>query len=99
MATDIEQLIRDAEKLIAEAQSGGFEEWCQSQGLNPEKVRSQLAGELTPEAERQAKQLFEDDLADIAREVESRASALGLNPAPATPQASAVRQRRRFGMV
>ena len=99
MAIDIEQLIRDAEALIAETEASGFESWCRAQGLNPEKVRAQLGGDLSPESERQAKELFADDLAEIAREVESRASELGLNPAPASPQASAVRQRRRFGMV
>jgi hypothetical protein len=99
MDVDIEKLIREAEALIAETEATGFEAWCRAQGLNPEKVRSGLAGELDAEAERKANDLFQDDMADIAREVEKRAGELGLNPAPAAPSAAAARQRRRFGMV
>ena len=99
MPTDIEQLIADAEAAIEKAQSGDFSNWCQAQGFDPEKIRELFQAESNPDLERQARELFADDMADIAREVESRAAELGISPPAVAPQASAARQRRRMGMV
>ena len=99
MPTDIEQLIADAELAIQKAESGSFSNWCQAQGFDPEKIRELFRAEADPDLERQAREIFADDMADIAREVESRAAELGISQPAVAPQASAARQRRRMGMV
>ena len=99
MDPDIENLMREAEQLIAEVENGNFDSWCKSMGFNAEKVRQQLVGGASTEAEKQARELFADDLADVNRDIESRAAELGLVREQPSAQASAVRQRRRLGMV
>lgn len=99
MPTDIEKLIRDAEAAIAQAQAGSFESWCVAQGLDPDKVTATLASANSAESEKRAREIFADDMAEINREVEERSANLGISRESSTPQASAVRQRRRMGMV
>jgi hypothetical protein len=99
MSTDIEKLIREVDEAIAQAQAGSFESWCIAQGLDPEKVKATIASSSSPEADKRAREIFADDMAEINREVEARSAELGILREPATPQASAVRQRRRMGLV
>lgn len=99
MSIDIEKLIREVDAAIAQVQAGSFESWCVAQGLDPEKVKATLADSSSPEAEKRAREMFADDMAEINREVEARSAELGISTTPATPQASALRQRRRMGMV
>jgi len=99
MPTDIEQLIADAEAAIESVQSGSFVNWCQAQGFNPDKVSEVFQTETNPDLEKRARELFADDMADISREVESRAIELGISQPAVAPQATAARQRRRMGMV
>jgi hypothetical protein len=99
MSTNIEKLIREVDEAIAQAQAGSFESWCIAQGLDPEKVKATIASSSSPEGEKRAREIFADDMAEINREVEARSAELGILREPATPQASAVRQRRRMGMV
>ena len=99
MPTDIEQLIADAEAAIESVQSGSFINWCQAQGFNPDKVSEVFQTETNPDLEKRARELFADDMADITREVESRAIELGISQPAVAPQATAARQRRRMGMV
>ena len=99
MPTDIEKLIRDAEAVIAQAQAGSFESWCVAQGLDPDKVNATLAGTDRAASEKRAREIFADDMAEVNREVEQRTADLGMSRETGTPQASAVRQRRRMGMV
>ncbi len=97
MNPEIQRLIDESEKLVAQVQSGGLDAWCREQGLNRQKMSEVLAQHAPADAESRARAMFEEDLIDIQRDLDARSP----SPAPtaASSKASAVRQRRRFGMV
>ncbi|SAI25234.1 Uncharacterised protein [Bordetella ansorpii] len=66
-----EQIISEAEALVAEAQRSldASNEFFRSQGLDPEKARAVLAGQVGPKEAAEAEAQFRKDLEDIDREV------------------------------
>ena len=99
MDVDVDNLVREAERLIAEVESSGFEPWCRQMGLDCDKVRAMLLGGAFPESGRRAREIFDEDMAEVSREVEARASELGIIRHTDSPKASVARQNRRMRMV
>lgn len=97
MNPDIQRLIDESEKLVAQVQSASLDAWCMEQGLNRQKMSEVLAQHAPADAESRARAIFEEDLIDIQRELEAQSPSLA---SPGTSaKASAARQRRRFSMV
>lgn len=75
-AKDAQQLIRDANELVATAKQSleAADEFYRSQGLNPEKVRAVLAEKLDDKGAAQARAQFEEDMEAVEREVAEEAA-------------------------
>lgn len=73
---DIEQLIREADDLTATARQalGASDEFYRDQGLDADKVRTVLAGLLDDKGQAQARTQFEQDMAEVEREVAEEAA-------------------------
>jgi len=82
---DPKQIMREAEQVLA-ASKRSLEEseaFFRDQGLNPEKVYSELASRLDAKGKAEAQALFEKDIEDIERQVAEEAARASFANAPA----------------
>lgn len=90
---NIEQLMREADDLTATARRtlGAADEFYRDRGLDADKARAVLAGLLDDKGLAQARTQFEQDMADIEREVAEEAARAVF----AAPQRGGVVKKRR----
>ena len=81
---DIEQLMREANDITATAQQAldAADAFYRDQGLDPEKVRAVLAGQLDDKGQAEAKSQFEQDMAEVERDVAEEAARASFAAAP-----------------
>lgn len=90
---DIEQLVREANEITAAARQAldAADEFYRDQGLDPEKVRSVLAGQLDDKGQAEARTRFEQDMAEVEREAAEEAARSSF----AAPQRSGAARKPR----
>lgn len=90
---DIEQLVREANEITAAARQAldAADEFYRDQGLDPEKVRSVLAGQLDEKGQAEARTRFEQDMAEVEREAAEEAARANF----AAPQRSGAARKPR----
>jgi hypothetical protein len=89
-----ETIMAQAQALIERVQAdlAASEALLRSQGLNPEKVRDTMQGQLTGEGRQQAQQAFQADMEAVEQDVREEAARRSFAvPGPGT---STVRRRR-----
>jgi hypothetical protein len=90
---DLQKLIDESERLMAEAEGLTLDAVCRSQGADPHRVREVVQHLMVTEAQDKAQEELAQDRQDIQREVEAEAARRGLKkPAPAG-------MRRRLGQM
>jgi len=94
----LERVLDESERLLAEAKSSTFEAWCEQNGLDLDKVEAFLDKMITPELEAQAQEEFEQEMTRIRHAVDTQARQLGIAQ-PGIGQEQITRRIRRPGMV